>query len=341
MSYCNITTDLTDLSLYAEQYQGKRIIEGWTLVSGQTKTYYHYATGQVNQVFQDGTPLTVRASIALVEANASSWYYDATIDILYIQTSASLDPDGSCVIEIGEDWDGFKTTMRNSAEEEMDGYLKSKYHVPLLPRIRKIHSTGDYESIVKNIAAALTCRNIIRRVNPADPKARQVEKIALNSEPETGEEKGLINKLMDGDIALQDQIVANEVTGWKGPYPYASNTATAYIWLWGQYTGDAQEYWQLKIDTAGGVGTATWKLSKNGGSTYSPVLQSTLVSGAQDRLVYLGDGIYVLFYGTFGVGDYWDFEVIPGSYEPDVSVIGSVEMVNKTDYDSGWGRKLR
>lgn len=337
MSYCNITTDLTDIALYAEQYQGKRIIEGWTLVSGQTKVYYHYATGQVNQVFADGVPLTSRASIALVEANASSFFYDATIDIIYISNSAGTDPDGANVIEIGEDWDGFKTILRNSAEEEMDGYLKLKYHVPLLPRIRKVHSSGDYESIVRNICAALTCRNIIRRINPADPTARRIEKIALNSTPEDGEEKGLLNKLMGGEIALQDQITANDIMGWR-VYPYASNTVTAYIWLWGKYTGPNHEYWRLQIDTAGAVGTATWKLSQNAGTTFSPTLQSTLTSGAQDRLVYLADGVYVLFYGTFGSGDYWDIEVLPGEYEPDVKTIGSVEMVDREEIYPNYGK---
>jgi hypothetical protein len=331
MSYCNVTTDLTDVSLYAEQYQGKRIIEGWTLVSGQTKVYYHYATGQVNQVFAEGTPLTARASIALCEANASSYFYDATIDILYISNSAGTDPDSATVVEIGEDWDGFKTTMRNSAEEEMDGYLKSKYYVPLLPRIRKVHSTGDYESIIKNICAALTCRNIIRRVNPSDPNVRNLEKIAINSDPPDGEEKGLINKLLDGDIALQDQITANEVTGWR-VYPYASNTATAYLWLIGKYAGAHHEYWRLQIDTLGAVGAATWKLSHNAGSTWRTTLQSTFISGSEDRRIHLAEGVYALFYGTFGVGDYWDIEVFPESDEPNVSIIGSVQMVNRNKF---------
>jgi hypothetical protein len=42
---------------------------------------------------ENGTALTERASLALVDANPSSWYWDAAAELLYVRTSTGSDPD--------------------------------------------------------------------------------------------------------------------------------------------------------------------------------------------------------------------------------------------------------
>ena len=63
----------------------------WT--AGGSDTYYcAFAHGQVLQVAVDGTCLTVRASLALVEANAGSYFYDFWNQRLYVHLTDGGDP---------------------------------------------------------------------------------------------------------------------------------------------------------------------------------------------------------------------------------------------------------
>lgn len=50
-------------------------------------------------VRQDGTDLTERASAALVDANAGSWFWDRAADTLYLHTTTGADPDTFTVIQ--------------------------------------------------------------------------------------------------------------------------------------------------------------------------------------------------------------------------------------------------
>ena len=44
-------------------------------------------------VRENGTDLTERTSLATVDANASSWWWDSTNDLLYVRSSTGSDPD--------------------------------------------------------------------------------------------------------------------------------------------------------------------------------------------------------------------------------------------------------
>jgi hypothetical protein len=88
------------------------VLVGWTAAGGGlTNTYtvalarriftdlmagglYRRCVG----VTQNGTALTSRASAALVDANASSWYWDEAAELLYVRTSTSADPDTFTVV---------------------------------------------------------------------------------------------------------------------------------------------------------------------------------------------------------------------------------------------------
>jgi hypothetical protein len=47
----------------------------------------------INGVRENATDYTEKASIALVEANPSSWYYDEANTTMYVRTSTGSDPD--------------------------------------------------------------------------------------------------------------------------------------------------------------------------------------------------------------------------------------------------------
>jgi len=78
----------------------------WALTGGQSNTYEvswaHLAATSIIKgglyrllisVEEDGAALTERASIALVEANAGSWYHDASTQKIYVHTTGTADPD--------------------------------------------------------------------------------------------------------------------------------------------------------------------------------------------------------------------------------------------------------
>ena len=333
MSYCNITTDLTDVCPdIGELREFKRLWkEEFYLSSGQTNTYEVRNVGQINQIFDDGEQLTVKTSIADVESNAGSWYYNADPDIVYIHAKGSDDlTTATITIEKGEDWDAYLTKERNNAMEEMDAYLCKLFIVPLLPRLIKIHSSNDHESIIRMCCAYLICRNVFRRRDPGNKDADKFDELAIGFNPEEGKEKGIIAKLLDGELQLQDQITEREIGEVGRVIPYGSNLGTGYIRIVpkiSKYTGVAHEVWRLEIDAAGAEGTATWKLSYDKGANWDKELQVTFDTDNNDRRIHIGSGIYVVFWGTFADGDYWDIELYPATDEATKQTFRSIEMM--------------
>lgn len=329
MSYCNINTDLKDVYPQIDQYKSRLKLTGFTLASGQTKTYQKIGPGYVELVFQDGAQLTVKTSVALCEATAGTFWYDEDNDILYVHATGdtNLNTSTTTLIEAGLDWDGFKTRMRNKAEEYLDSYLNRKYPTPLMPRLVKTHVTdSDYEYPVVRACALLTCAFIIGRIKPDNPVAASLMKQTYNANPEVGEDPGIINQILSGDMVLQEQISGREPGNWN-IYPSSSNSGTGYVAFVGKYYGAAYEKWRVQIDTAGTPGTATYKLSYDTGTNWDYTLQETFNTDDNDRRVNIGSGIYCVFWGTFVLNDYWDLELFPMSDSESVTgaKIGTIE----------------
>jgi len=313
--YCNTTTDLRDVFPEVDQYHGKRLIERFVTVAGNANTYMAEGTGYVEQAFDDGVQLVVKTSIATVQATAGTFWYDSDTDLLYIHAFGSDDLTASSIpdIETGVDWDSFKTRMLNDAEEELNTYFTKLFSIPLNPRLIKLHSSNDYESPVRLSCAYLTCRNVVRRLAPNDPVARELEKKALNGNLIEGEEYGLIDKILRGDIHLQDQISPADVGSISNIVEGDSNSGTGYVRFLSDYTGSTHQRWQLKMDTAGTPGTATWKLSYDTGTNYDRTLQETFNESNNQRRIDIGSGIEVVFWGTFTTNDQWEFDVYPST----------------------------
>lgn len=72
---------------------GAQLKSGFALSFGKTYTYEVAQTVAVSGVFEDtATKLTSRASIALVEANAGSYFYDDANDLLHMHCTDGADP---------------------------------------------------------------------------------------------------------------------------------------------------------------------------------------------------------------------------------------------------------
>jgi hypothetical protein len=303
-------------------------LEDFAAVSGQANTYRINNTGYVEQVFDDGDQLTEKTSIATVQATAGTWWWDSDIDALYVHATGSDDLTATTIPHItsGVDWDDFKDRMRDAAMEEMDTMLGRRYPVPLIPRLIKHHSSNDYEAPIRQLCAMLTCRNIIRRMNPTAPMAAKLEKMIYNPDPLEGEVKGMMNKLVDGDWIRQDEISPREV-GAFNVVVGASNVGAGYVWFLGKYRGAKHEWWRLQIDTLGAPGTATYKLSLDQGSNWDWTTEETFNTDNNDRRIHLARGVYAIFFGTFAVNDIWDIEVFPSSDVSSVAKISSTEII--------------
>ena len=85
------------------EINSKMVVDNFTLVSGETNTYEIDITErglEYDEVWEDGTALTERASIALVEANAGSFWCDFFSRKLYVHPTGSDNP-GLHLIEAG------------------------------------------------------------------------------------------------------------------------------------------------------------------------------------------------------------------------------------------------
>jgi hypothetical protein len=331
MAYCNITTDLSDQYPDIGRYKEHRLLENWYLSSGQTNTYEMRNVGQVNQVFDDGEQLAVKTSIATVEATAGTFWYDANVDTVYVHAKGSDNlTTATITIEAGEDWDTLLTRINNRMYNFMNNIISRKYPTPVPPRVRRLENTDDYDYILIKCNALLTCAELIFRRATDDPMGVKLYNRVWNtSELDVGEEKGLLNQLIDGDIILTDWTTSKEA-GAANYWADSGNTTDTPLWVYGTYTGSNYEQWRLEFENTAATGTATFKLSRDGGTNWDLTAQKTFDTDNDDRRISLLNGLSVVFdpdtSNDYTTGDYWTIEVFPYTDETVGSLIGNARM---------------
>jgi len=316
MAYCNTTSDLVAVYPKIDHFQFNEILEDFTQDSTYTSTYKKSRVGYAGQVFENTKQLTEQSSVSDVNSNAGSFYYDTDTDILYVHTTNSNDPSNYDIF-YGEDWDALKSSANNQAHEMLDSMLGHVMKVPIEPRMRKYHGTADYDYPIVRACALLTCYILVDRIDSEE--AQKIYDRVSN-----GDRTGIVDKILDGKIHIEDQITHTEPGGWN---VIEKSSSSGYIKITGKYTGSQKQLWELKIDTAGAPGTATWKLSKDGGSTYSPTEQNTRDDDNVNLRVSIGSGLYVEFYGTFVEDDYFKFIVYPIETISSTGRLSSLEII--------------
>lgn len=114
-AYLNFIAQPVVSPIILAEIQPKERLQGWTLSSGLTNTYELAWSDTVQQSVYPGglyreltnvqaneTELTERASKALVEASASSWYFDSSASILYAHLPNSDAPDANYTVVFAE-----------------------------------------------------------------------------------------------------------------------------------------------------------------------------------------------------------------------------------------------
>lgn len=321
IEYCNLTTDLIDAYQDIESYKNLSTLTGFELSSGSI--YKLDQSGLAEMVFEDGEELTAASNASV---SAGQFYYDAAADLLYLQCSDSANPS-THTIESGADWNVWKQRARNDAQEMLEGWLRQRYAVPFqkVQAPTQSYNDRDYDFWIRRATALLTCAQIVQRSNPDDPAFDVLYKQVYYPEPEIGDNPGIVQQILNGDIALRTQRVAREAGGWN-IYEGDSNGANGGMIVTGTYTGSNREIWKITIDLGGAPGTATYKISYDNGTTDDKTGQATITSGADDRRVNIGGGLYAEFIGTLTLNDTWTIELWPSDEAVSASGFKSVRL---------------
>lgn len=314
--YCNITTDL--IRAYGRIYDvlTTRQLAGWTLVSGKTYTYSCGACGYISQTFADSIKLTVKTSVADVESTASTFYYDATNDVLYVHIADGTDPTDH-TIEVGVDRVTFLTECRAIAQNRLESLHDLRYPRPL-PQARSGGSylARAYDDDIIQACAKLTCSIAISSFNPT---AKDGDDIASKLEAEALK---IITAHNEGSARY-----SWEVTSGKAGQAEIMNYSVAgdgMIEVRGDYLGSYDAIYRIKISTTGALGTAYFKVSTDDGATYGDAVLCAYT------WIAMGDGVYVRFDdrgGSFTSDDTWRIYCTAKDSKTTQSRIGNIDLV--------------
>lgn len=318
--YCNVTTHLQQVFKDIEDYNSIDTLEGFTASSGLSNTYQINNCGYYGAIFEDGTALTIKTSTADVDSNASSWYYDSTNDILYVHTSGSDAPSGYTITGAVDDWKTYKETQRNNAMEMMDSMIDPKYPRPLpMAKRNTSYEEADYDYDIRRSAALLTCYLIVKGRNPSDSLAEMLYQEVWNPD----EDSGILWEHIQGKRAFSFETTVDEFSGRMERIDDNTDSG-GRIYLCGKGNAIQHKILRLKIDTAGVVETATFKVSDDDGVSWYTTENSTW-----HEPIYLHSGVWVRFEGTFTLDDEWRIE-IAGAGEYANIKIGSTPLTRNS-----------
>lgn len=316
--YCNTTSDLQGVMKDIERFAGKDTLVTFTLTSGQASTYEKRHTGYIGIVYQNGAALTEKTTIADVESNASSFYYNSTTDILYVHMDDGNDPDTADTITVAvDDWATFKTSMRNRASQQLESLLDRKYPRPL-PFAMEQYNDFNYDSDIVMACAILTCINIIQSRDIDHPLLKTLWDKVWNPE----EEKGVIWEYNQGIRAFSFEATGDEFNGNIQPL-IVDSSSSGLIHLAGKGDRGTLRKVIVLITTGGAVGAAKWKYSLDNETSWSSIVTTTI------NYQHLTNEVFLKFSGTFVANDKWQVDILGDEYETNPKIRSVILRVNK------------
>ena len=298
--YCNTISDLQMVFKDIEKFNG--LTPRQTFVAESGNVYRLANTGLVGNVQEDNVALTLKTSIAEVEAAAGSFWYDSTLDILYMHSTDSADPDTHTIQTSEYLWSYLKSYHANRAFQQMESMLDPVYPRPL-PFTVENYNEFNYDSDIVMSAALLTCLNIIQYRDSENPMIPILQKrVWWNVEDE---EQGILWEYRKGQRSFSFETTKDQFDG-NIKQTVKDDNSTGLIQLVG--SGDRSERCVilLYMSKSGAVGTAEYKYSINGGTTYTSAILSAY------NYVHLVNGIYLKMSGTFVLDDAWQIDIAGG-----------------------------
>lgn len=313
--YCNVTSDLQLAFGGIEDFAGLETLSTFTAVSGQDKTFSKRNTGYFGAVFENGVAMTEKTSIAEVQATASTFWYDSTNDILYLHCSDDADPDTHTITAMTDDWNDLKTTCRNDAMEEEESYLDPNFPRPL-PFARNSYNSAKYDADLVRACAFITVRKIIEHRDPTSSLIAVFWNKCYSSE----EPYGLLWEYKENKRAFSFETTKDDFDGRLENLTLDADS-TGRVYIAGLGTCQDHRMYRIKIDTAGAVETATYKISDDNGLTWYSTENKTYYN--YQSFVY---NTWIRFFGTFVEDDEWTIEFAGRTLDTVRSAIGSITI---------------
>lgn len=305
--YCNLTTDLYRAYPRLEDFKEQKTLRGWVTHSGSVVKLGNVGYGE--QLFENGLQLTAVADVGSV--TAGKYYYDSGADVLYVQPTSGAVTASTYVW--GLDWDTLKGWAVDQASRDVDSMLDARFPVPL-PESPAEDVTNKYDIDLRRAAAKIAAAIMISRREPMVFEPDQNLQASLYNEG-----KMIIDEYNEGKRRFSWEITADEAGGYQ-IVPGASNTGDGMIQVRGKHESWHDDFWKVKITTAGAIGTATYQYSTDNGSTYNGTDITTTrawqeITGniAGTTLLPTALSFYIRFLdrgGTFDVNDEWQIEII-------------------------------
>ena len=129
------------------------------LTAVENSSYWTAHTETPSRVTENGAELTSRATYALCEANAGSWYYDSANTRLYVHTSGSDDPGGGSYIIMSFGW--WELLSTHAGDYNSKPYL-SRLEKSNIPNVSSSVS-GPHEGIVTQSLGEIRINNLDAR----------------------------------------------------------------------------------------------------------------------------------------------------------------------------------
>ena len=125
------------------------------LTAVENSSYWTAHTETPSRVTENGAELTSRATYALCEANAGSWYYDSANSRLYVHTTGSDDPGGGSYIIMSYFWEYIAT----HAGEYNGHWYYGRLNKENIPSIESSVS-GPHEGVVTLSPGSISINNL-------------------------------------------------------------------------------------------------------------------------------------------------------------------------------------
>lgn len=298
--YC---TDLDLLRVVPDlgDFDGKRVVEGFQLVSGTT--YKAFDVGLVAVLYRQGQDLGAAQASAAEVLSDGEWHYDAATDCLTVVSTN--DPNTYWRYHAArEDWQA----QTLEARQEASDFVRSYVNKPIHRLVADGSASGrEWPAAVVRATATYACWLLIARAAPERAALLKLELIDRENRD------GLLQMLKSGELALPDETTARQVSGVVVSQTVDATTTGTVL----DVTGDASvDHDLVKLEIlAGGTlakgtaSTVTYRvLGKNAtGQQVETLLTGQAATGGRDPLAY---GTSVVFApGDYVAGDAWEIEL--------------------------------
>ena len=317
MPYCNATTDLYRIYPGIEDFKQQKTLRGWVVHSGDVYKISNVGYGET--LFENNLQLIAVASIAAILAG--KYFYDADTDIIYVQPTSGTAAQNA--YKWGNDWDALKTWAVTRATERVEAILDRTFPIPI-PENPYGTSTAKWDGSLIDATAYIACSLISGRREPAkfnsDGSGANLTADLFVSG------KSIVDQYNKGELHFSWQITSDEIAGYN-VIPTNTNTSIGMFQLRGEYTGEDDAVWKIKITLAGALGTAKYALSKDNGLTYATAILTSIT------WTDLGGGIEIRFFERGGgslafiLNDSWQIDITSKYGVPSQSRMGTVDLI--------------